>query len=232
MPTSGLLITCEQCGFRWTDGDQGPRLIMANNVTELTLRDVTINCPRCGGRARAEGGTYNVRGGQRELVRRLADDLRSAQATADDYARLLRVLRHAQAAGQGPEQVAEAIKAETPFTRLGETVRANWGAVGYVIAVLLTLITWLVPPPDAGLIGSAAGGHAPNSAISLEHMSPQQLNQLAQDILRQMDEDRAPITKAPSAIHQVKGSDRNKPCPCGSGKKAKKCCAGPPPRQP
>jgi len=23
----------------------------------------------------------------------------------------------------------------------------------------------------------------------------------------------------------IKGSDRNKPCPCGSGKKHKKCCA-------
>src|SRR5580698_1206086 len=139
MPTSGLLITCEQCGYRWTDGDHGLRLIMAHNVTELTLSDVTINCPRCDGRAKAVGGTYNVRGGQWELVRRLADDLRSAQATADDYARLLTFLRHAHAAGQGPEQVAEAIKAETPFAKLGETVRANWGAVGFVVTVLLTL---------------------------------------------------------------------------------------------
>lgn len=30
-------------------------------------------------------------------------------------------------------------------------------------------------------------------------------------------------TDSPS-IRKMKGKDRNKPCPCGSGKKCKKCC--------
>jgi hypothetical protein len=224
MPKSGLLLTCGQCGLRWNDGDYGTSIIQIGNATDMTFGEIATNCPRCGGRAKAIGGTYDIRDGQWHLVRQLANDLRSAHATQDDYARLLQLLRQAHATGQGAEQVAEAIKVETPFIKLSETIRGNLGTIGWVVAVLLQLITWLVPPPDAAWMRPSGAGDTSRPAITLEHMSSQQLDQLAKDIARQLNSDNAPVTRSPNAVGRVKGSDRNLPCPCGSGKKAKKCC--------
>ncbi len=79
----------------WNDGDFGPGIFGFQDASNITFSNITTNCPRCGGVASPDDGTFDVRAGHWRLNRGIADDLRSAQATADDYARLLRSLRRA-----------------------------------------------------------------------------------------------------------------------------------------
>lgn len=95
MPSTGVPITCRRCNFRWNDGDFGPGIFGFQDASNITFSNITTNCPRCGGVASPDDGTFDVRAGHWRLIRGIADDLRSAQATADDYARLLRLLRRA-----------------------------------------------------------------------------------------------------------------------------------------
>ncbi len=149
MPATGLPIICQRCGFRWNDGDRGAAVFGFDNAIGITLANVRTNCPRCGTMTTLADGTYNIREGQWHLVRRLAADLKSAQATPDDYARLLSLVRQAQITGQGAEQVANDIAAQTPFARLAETIRAHPpGWTAYILAAILAVVLWLIPPPD------------------------------------------------------------------------------------
>jgi hypothetical protein len=62
-------------------------------------------------------------------------------------------------------------------------------------------------------------------------MSPAQLDELAQQIEHQLSEDYKAQDVVPKGALEgpahVRGSERNKPRRCGSGLKAKKCCADP-----
>jgi hypothetical protein len=148
MPSIGVPITCRRCNFRWNDGDFGPGIFGFQDAKNITLNNITTNCPRCGGMASPDDGTYNVRAGHWHLIRGITDDLRSAQATADDYVRLLRLLRQAQATGEGADKVADEIAAQTPFGRLAETIRTHPpGWTAYILAAILAVVLWLVSPP-------------------------------------------------------------------------------------
>src|ERR1019366_3148662 len=204
----------------------------------ITLNNITTNCPRCGGMASPDDGTYNVRAGHWHLIRGITDDLRSAQATADDYVRLLRLLRQAQATGEGADKVADEIAAQTPFGRLAETIRTHPpGWTAYILAAILAVVLWLVSPPGHSESPSPEPGHGDRPGISLQAMSPHELDELAQEIAQRLHdqnvkipEEHAQNVKVPeehAPTRQLKGSQRNKPCPCGSRRKYKKCCGAP-----
>lgn len=53
--------------------------------------------------------------------------------------------------------------------------------------------------------------------------TPEQLAQMDKEILRRMQLMAVPPTEVQMARHPPKVG-RNEPCPCGSGKKFKKCC--------
>jgi hypothetical protein len=114
MPATGLPIACEHCGLQWHDGDYGISIFGFGNI-DVELKNNATNCPRCGAMTALPEGNFAVRGGRWRLVRSLADCLRSADATADDYARLGELLRQAQAAQRNADQVADDITAQTPF---------------------------------------------------------------------------------------------------------------------
>lgn len=227
MPASGVLITCQRCGLQWHDGDYGRRFIGGDNSRGIRIANVGMNCPRCGGSARLADGTYDIRDGRWHLVRRLADDLKSAHASSDDYALLLTLLRQAQAAGKESDEIADDLAAQTPFTLVAETIKAHPTAVGTIIGILVALVLWLIPSPSGTAMAPADSGHTPGPAISLQHLSSSQLDELAEEIAQQLRDDHAQLAPVPPAQQRVKGSERNLPCRCGSGRKAKKCCSNP-----
>jgi SEC-C motif len=218
----GLPFACPRCGLQWDDGDYGMALIAGGEGASIVDSSITTNCPRCGGNAALVGDSFEVRGGRWQVIRQLADDLRSASASRADYACLRDLVRQAQADGREREKLAADIEAQTPFANLAQTIRAHPpGWTAYLLAAILAVVLWYFAPP---------GGTAPapaNPGTKLEQLSPQQLDELAQQIAQQLSQDGAAVPKATAGPQSVKGSERNLPCQCGSGMKAKKCCANP-----
>jgi SEC-C motif len=223
MQATGLPIVCQHCGFHWNDGDFGFSIFGFQNYKSVKLTGNATNCPRCGEMTALPEGTFEVREGRWRLIRCLADDLRSAQATADDYARLLKLLRQAQTTREDAEQVANDIAMQTPFARLAETIRTHppsWTA--WLIAAILAIVLWRFPYP-AGT-SSPAPIHPAPAPVVLQHLSNQELDDLAKQIAHQLEQRRDISQPSKDATLTPKGSQRNKPCPCGSEVKYKKCC--------
>jgi len=224
MPATGLPFVCSRCGLYWGDGAQGPAFIrLEGDDTEFTFSNIGMTCPRCGTMTRPAlpDGTYNV-----QLIRRLAKDLRSAQATRDDYARLLSLLQQARTVGQDARTVAEDIAAQTPFARLAQTIREHPpGWTAYILAAILAVVLWLIPPPDKN--ASTSGDAQSAGPAVLQHLSQRQLDELAQQIAKQLQHQQPPVVGTSPGVRQQKGSERNKPCSCGSKIKYKKCCGSP-----
>lgn len=227
---TGLPFVCKQCGMCWGNGEGNvPGLIaVAGDMDRLSFANVAMSCPRCGTvtRPALPDGTYNIQQGRWELVRRLADDLRSTQARSGDYAKLISVLRDAQAAGKDTKGVADDIETETPFTRLAQTVREHPVALtGWLMAALLAIVLWRFPyHSETSPSESANPSPAP---VIMPHLSDRELDDLAKQIARQLEERENLESRAPAPVAAQKGSQRNKPCPCGSKIKYKRCCGDP-----
>ncbi|HEX4101597.1 MAG TPA: hypothetical protein VHY21_13820, partial [Pseudonocardiaceae bacterium] len=149
----------------------------------LDISNITFDCPQCGTETRPAlpGGIYDVHDGQWQLVRRVANDLKSAQATSDDFVRLVRLLKKAQTSGSDAAQVADEIAAQTPFTQLAQTIREHPpGWIAYILTVILSVLLWLIPSP--GNNASAGGADRSPSPTVLQHMSTRELDELAQKI--------------------------------------------------
>lgn len=225
MKSTGLPFACSRCGLRYGDG-LGPAALritgdssMAN--VNLTVSGMRMQCPNCGemNSPAIPDGEYNVRaGGPWQLVRRITEDLRSAQASADDFAHLRQLVQEALTQERAVDQVADAIQAETPFQRLAVTIRRNRVNV---LTVLLTILLWLIPPPH-----DWPSSPAPSATVTqLQQMSPHELDELARETARQFDEQRSLGTRVGKP--QRSGPARNKQCYCGSRLKYKKCHGSP-----
>lgn len=223
MPKPGLRITCEHCGFSWSDGDHGMQMFHFTNIRRVQLSDNSVSCPRCGRMASLPEGTFDVREGRWRLIRDLANDLRSAEATSDDYAKLLDLLRQAKETGQEANQVANEIAAQTPFARLAETFRAHPpGWTAWLIAAILTIVMWRFPY-HSDETPQHMSKPSQNAPVVLQ-LTNRELDDLARQIDAQLEQQKDLARPVEIAVSGPKGSQRNKPCPCGSGVKYKKCC--------
>jgi len=223
MPKKGLPITCEHCGFSWNDGDRGVGVFGLTDVGNVELIGSQINCPRCRKSTPMPEGNLKVREGRWQLIRGLAEDLRSAEATADDYAKLVELLRQAESSGEAAGQVADEIAAQTPFARLAETIRAHPpGWIAYLLAAILTILLWRFPY-HGGEAAPDIPTHPTRPPVVLQ-LTNSELDELAKQIDAQLERRQDLSQKIEISIPTQKGSQRNKPCTCGSGVKYKKCC--------
>ena len=165
-------------------------------------------------------GVYNAGGGRWELVRLITEDMTSAQASRDDFAKLVRLIRAANAEGQDASQVADVIAAETPFHRLAETISRHPNITTNVIAVIVSVVT-------AFIIAALHVGSSPAPAAQV-HLTQQQIGEIAEKVVRQLEHDEQ--QEASSSVGNPpsrEGPARNKACYCGSGIKYKRCCGDP-----
>lgn len=193
------------------------------NVANVELIDNKVNCPRCGLITPMPEGNFEVHQERWRLIRGLADDLRSAEASADDYAKLVELLRQAEMTGEAAGQVADEIAAQTPFVRLAETIRRHPpGWIAYLLTAILTIVLWRFPY-HAGEATPDIPTHPTRAPIILQ-LTNSELDELAKQIDAQLEQRQDLSHKIEITVPRQKGSQRNKPCPCESGVKYKKCC--------
>ena len=198
MTTTGLPFACARCGLRY-GSDQGPALLrVEGDTTNIKVAGNVMQCPRCGSMNRQElaDGTYNIRGGHWQLVRRLAGDLLSAEAEAADYARLAALLRQAKLRNEDAHQVADKMDEQTPFARLAQTIRDHPpGWTVYIFTAILTVLLWIVPSLMAALYSNSPG--QPRLSTNLQHLSAHELDEIARKIAKDLKQDE-PRATSPS----------------------------------
>ena len=223
MPATTIPYICSRCGHHYGDGPGGVPLRIADGSSlknvKLEMSGMLMSCPRCKqvNRPAIPDGVYNAGDGRWELVRLIAEDITSVQASRDDFAKLVRLVRAAKAEGRDASQVADVIAAETPFHRLAETISRHPNITSNVIAVIVSVVT-------AFIIAGLHVGSSPAPATPV-HLTQQQIGEIAEKVARQLEKDKQ--QEASSSVGNPPGREgpaRNKPCYCGSGIKYKKCC--------
>jgi hypothetical protein len=205
-------MTCTRCGLAF-DADN---LIGGPPGAVVHLSNVGTNCPRCGGPAR------NRDEGEHRLDawgnwRSVASLLREADASGQDYAKLLRILKASQAREDSAEVVADQVASQTPFKALAQWMLSNKGvAVATWLPVLLVVLGWLVHQV------ARVGNSDPNPGTTVnvvvnEGPSEAEIESRIRSALQQRQR----------ATLRVPRPGRNQPCLCGSGRKFKRCCGSP-----
>lgn len=191
---------CGTCGLVFPSG------FVVENSINVSFSGITAHCPRCGGVGRVPDGIYNVLG---QAVQLLSGPNRSA----DQLRRLQTALEAARAEGQGPEKVREAILATAPeLTGLASALPTTRTELYAFIGVVITLLTLLV---------TAYAALKPSGPTLAE------VDAMVKKALESATPAEPPTSAMPHprAKPQKKAKvGRNEPCPCGSGKKYKRCC--------
>lgn len=169
-----------------------------DNSTNIAFTNVSVGpCPRCGGSGHIPDGTYN-------FIDNAIEFLSGPSRSRSDLARLATILRAARDRGTSAEEVREQVRTEVPelasLTDILPQTRSELYAFIAVIVAILTL-----------LLNENSSGHAPK--IEINHI----FNQITQTMPRPQKQ----VPRAEPVPHQEVG--RNDLCPCGSGKKYKKC---------
>ena len=189
---------CGSCGLVFPSG------IVIENSTGISLSGVGARCPRCGGIGSVPDGIYNVLG---QTVQLLAGPGR----TSEQLLRLKSTLEIARDQQQETEEVRKAVLAAAPeLTGLASAMPTTRTELYAFITVVLTLLALLV---------SAYGAFKPNGP------SQSEIDAMVQKALTGSAPQSPPTVKKQEK--QKKGQvGRNELCPCGSGKKFKRCCLG------
>ena len=190
---------CGSCGLVFGSGFQ------IENSTNISLHGVTSTCPRCGGVGRVPDGIYNVLGGVVQL-------LSGPRSSAQQITKLQQVLEAARAKEQNPEEVRKAVEAVAPeLTTLASSLPTSRVELYAFITVLLTLLALLV---------SAYAAWKPSGPSQAE------IDTMVRKALDQSASTTTPPSAQPQKKRVIPKIGRNMPCPCGSGKKYKRCCLG------
>jgi hypothetical protein len=189
---------CGSCGLVFPSG------IVIENSTGISLSGVNARCPRCGGVGRVPDGLYNVLG---QTVQLLTGPGRSSE----QLLRLKSTLEAARNQQQEPEEVRKAVLAAAPeLTGLASAMPTTRTELYAFITVVLTLLALLV---------SAYAAFKPSGP------SQSEIDAMVQRALAGSLPPSPPTAQQPKKQKKSKVG-RNEHCPCGSGKKFKKCCLG------
>jgi hypothetical protein len=174
---------------------------MGQNVSQVEIESFTVSpCPHCGGQGHIPDGIYDTTA---EGIRVIATSAKSAASLS----RLAKLLQEARAKGATGEAVAEAIERDAPeFAGLAALVRrlkgvpiATW--IGIALATLALL----------------QGMSADERLVDIQGKVDRVLQQVSAPAA-------APAVRAPAPPQDaVPRVGRNDPCPCGSGRKYKRC---------
>jgi hypothetical protein len=188
---------CTSCGHAF------PSPIEVNNASNIHIRDVATNCPRCGATARIPDGIYSALG---SVVEILAGPTRSIERIQ----RIQQILKEAQRKQQSREEVQSKIASTAPeLSSFTSTLPATRVELYAFITVLLTLLTLLV---------TAYGTLKPSGPTQAE------IESMVSKAIEKSGATPGSPKANPQKKRVVPKVGRNEACSCGSGKKFKRCC--------
>ena len=188
---------CDICGAVFRSG------IAVENSTNITFVGNRAGpCPVCGGMGHIPDGVFNFVGNTIEI-------LSAPIRTVDELSRLTNILREAREKKQSPEQVAQTIRKELPaLSGLADLLPKTREELYAFLALIVAVIA---------LLSQSGGGDSKSTSITVN----QTINQV---IVETEKAARPPEKTAQSPTKAAPKVGRNDQCPCGSGKKYKKCC--------
>lgn len=196
-----VLAVCDDCGsFFPTYGAEvgGAPYVEVIEATFTVGSDLPApDCPVCGGTSHVLGGEYSIVGDSLEL-------LQGPERTVSQLERFAKILREARDRDASLDEVKQVLREEAPelsaLANLLPQNRSDWYAV---IAIILTIIQMLTSFP----------GNIRDVDIDVDMV-----------INKALEHHQA---RPPESLQRIPKVGRNEPCPCGSGKKYKKCHGNP-----
>lgn len=185
---------CDSCGAIF------PSSIEATNSINITFSNMGAGpCPACRGTGHIPDGVYNFIGNTIEL-------LSGSARTVSELERLANILKQAREKKSSFEDVSNEIEAQVPeLSSIKDILPKTRTELYAFIAIIISIITLLL------------------SQASSQEPSKVEINNVINNIYQQSPN----IPQERNEIEQQKKKPkigRNEPCPCGSGKKHKKCC--------
>lgn len=185
---------CDNCGTIFPSGFE------ANNSTNITFSGCTSGpCPACGGMGHIPDGVYNFIGNTIEL-------LSGPGRTVSELQRLAAILNHAKEKQSSHQEISKEIEKEFPeLSSLKGILPKTRNELYAFIAIIISIIALLANQPQS--------------------KEPQRIevNNVINNIYQQLPQ-KIEAKKPTQKQEKRKKVGRNEACPCGSGKKYKKCC--------
>jgi hypothetical protein len=192
-----LIAFCEnpRCGAVFA----ARNIFGGSGSANISLKDIGVGpCPRCGGMGRVPDGIYRYSSGALRL-------LTGPDVSVQKLRVVEAILREARGKTSTKAELLKKIEAASPHTASAlETVPDQNGSLAW-LAVVIALISLAIQIHST---------YFKSDDSELQKMFMQQLLKEAQP---QQQTLQPPLEKKPKP-------GRNKPCPCGSGRKYKKCC--------
>jgi hypothetical protein len=185
---------CDSCGGFF------PSPIEASAATNITFSAVGVGpCPHCGGSGHVPDGTYNFIGNS---IQFLSGPARSVS----DLERLAAILRNARQRQASLEDIRREVADQVPeLQRITDLLPRTRAELYAFIGILLAVLTLA--------LGQLRSGEPPKIEV----------NQVINQITTIVQQPPQPLAQSPESAAKTPKVGRNDPCPCGSGKKYKKC---------
>lgn len=159
-------------------------------------------CPKCGGMGHVPDGLYKIAGNTIEV-------LANSHRSASDLGRIAQVLNNAKQRSATPQEIASTLKKELPeLSTLADAVPRTRAELYAFVSIILAIITLLI------------------TNLSKNESPRIEVQQVINNVVEQADGNEGQRAQQEPTIKNPKVG-RNDPCPCGSGKKYKKCCGRP-----
>jgi len=197
---------CDTCGTAFPSS-----FVVNGRVSGLSMAGNSAGpCPKCGGRGHVPDGVFNFVGQTIEIVS-------APRRTFDELSRFANIVRRARESGAPSDAVAREIRESTPnFAGIASLLpknRQDWYAFLNLLLVIVTLAMQLTKHTEN-----------PPENITVNHVIEQVCKDWSKQptVTKQSPERAEKIAKRP-LVKSGHKTGRNETCPCGSGKKYKKC---------
>jgi len=188
---------CDNCGSVFPSG-----FSVSGGATLTTVGGKSGPCPSCGSMGTVPDGVFRAAG---NVIRLLT----GPQKTIEQLQRLASVINEARNTVSEPNKAVEKIKQEAP--ELSSIVdilpRTRNELYGFLTVILIAVGTVIA--------GAALYKDRPPSEAEVQNMVDRTIEQAFEEHEEVKKQQRQPAAPEPG---------RNNPCPCGSGKKYKRCC--------
>lgn len=185
---------CDNCGTIFPSGFE------VSNSTNISFSGGGAGpCPVCGGMGHIPDGVYNFLGNTIEF-------LSGPSRSIVELERLAALLERAKTSNATSQAVAKEIDESIPeLSSIKDWLPKNRSELYAFIALLLSALSLMINQSESG------------------EPSKVEVNTVINNVYQQAPE--AQAAPSPEKPRKQKAKvGRNEPCPCGSGKKFKKCC--------